>query len=49
MLAIALCTYLSMHQFILFSLAHVGCTLSYNVYLSQALGYDIMHYRLTSE
>ena len=32
-LPIVLCVYVSMHQFILFSLAHVNCTL-YNVHLS---------------
>ena len=35
MLAIVLCTYLSMHQFTLFSLPHRNCTLSCNVPLTK--------------
>ena len=38
-LVIVLCIYVSMHHFILFSLAHISCTL-WNVHLSWTLHYD---------
>ena len=49
MLTIILCTYLSVRQFTLFSLAHISCTLSYNVPFIMSMGYDFYAYRLISE